>query len=150
MIASKLTQSLLIIASACALTPAMAQTKPSWGDNIGKITAQPIDDSALEAVSARGSLDETAVKALKAGNKLSDQSQGVANLTSQFGLNAAESADKQAVNTQLRMAMNATQTVGSTLQLTAIATTVAAPISPAPLIGLPAAMGFPGLAGGLR
>lgn len=149
MIASKLPQSLLIIAGACMLAPAMAETKPSWGD-AAKITAQMIDDSALEAVSARGSLDDTAVKALKAGNKLSDQSQSVANTTSQFGLNAAESADKQAVNTQLRMAMNATQTVGSTMQLTAITTTVAAPISPAPLIGLPAALGFPGLAAGLR
>lgn len=149
MTASKLTQTLLIIASTCMLSPAMAETKPSW-DNTAKITAQPIDDSALEAVSARGSLDETAVKALKAGSKLSDQNAGATNLSSQFGLNAAESADKQAVNSQLRMAMTATQTVGATMQLTAVTATVAAPISPAPLIGLPAALGFPGLAGGLR
>lgn len=149
MIASKLTQSLMITACTALLAPAMAETKADWAEP-GKITAQRIDDSALEAVSARGSLDENAVKALKAGNKLSDQTNSATNLSSQFGLNAAESADKQAVNTQLRMAMAATQTVGATMQLTAITTTVAAPISPAPLIGLPAALGFPGLAGGLR
>lgn len=121
---------LLALTSTC-----YADTRAAWGTSVPK-GATPLDDNALMEVSGRGTLDDRAVKALQQGGKLSESAQRALQLA---GLNqsASESAEKQASQTQYRMAMGVTQTMVNTTQLTGVVTSMAAPVSPAPLMSLP-------------
>lgn len=112
-----------------------AENRAAWGTSVPK-GAVPLDDNALMEVSGRGTLDDHAVKALQQGGKLSESAQRALQMA---GLNqsASESAEKQASQTQYRMAMSVSQTIVNTTQLTGVVTSMAAPISPAPLMSLP-------------
>lgn len=126
-------------AATCLMVVALsshAETRTEWGSSPFKGAAQ-LDDSALMEVSGRGSIEESAVKALQGNGKLAEYlAQANQGQTGQ-GSNASESAEKQAIQTQLKMAMGATQTVASSIQLTGVVTSVAAPVTFAPVMGLP-------------
>lgn len=111
-----------------------AQRSP-WDTDV-KISAAIVDDAGLEAVSGKGSLEDQAVKALQNGAKINDVLGALGQLSQQNTL-ALDSADKQAAQTQLRLAQNATHTVGQALQVTTTVNFMATPVSPAPVVGLP-------------
>lgn len=131
-------------AAACLFAlsmPSLADTRTEWGS--GKVTgATPIDDSALMQVSARGGIDEHAVKALQHKDKLPDFATSAGVTQAMLNATTSESAERQAIQNQVRMAMVATQTVASTTQITGLVASVAAPVPfvpvmTAPMFGLP-------------
>lgn len=122
--------------AAALSAPCYADTRSDWGTGILKGAAQ-LDDSALMEVSGRGSIDEHAVKALQNNGKLAQYIAAATQSSTGQTPNVSESAEKQAIQTQLRMANGAAQTVVSSIQLTAVVTSVAAPVTFAPVMGAP-------------
>lgn len=119
---------------------AYAEQRVQWNVN-AKINAQVVDDASLESVSGRGSLEEDAVKAIQNGAKINDVLNALAQLPYHSVL-AIDSADKQATQTQLRLAQNVTQTIGQTMQLNSTVSFMASPATPAPVMS-PPIMGLP-------
>ncbi|HET8869897.1 MAG TPA: hypothetical protein VFM48_05595 [Aquabacterium sp.] len=126
---------LSIISLAALSSTCHADTRAAWGTSMPK-DAVPLDDSALTEVSGRGTLDDKAVKVLQEGGKLSESAQRALQMAG-LGSTASESAEKQATQTQYRMAMGVTQTMVNTVQLTGLVTSMAAPVSPAPAMSIP-------------
>ncbi|MGE5451549.1 MAG: hypothetical protein ACM3VZ_06855 [Acidobacteriota bacterium] len=115
--------------------PLHAETRTEWGT--GPITgAIPMDDEALMQVSAQG-IDEHAVKALQNNGKLADYAAGAGVSHALLGKTATESAEKQAIQNQIRMALGSTQTVVNTTQITGVVASMAAPVSFVPVMSMP-------------
>ena len=125
--------------AACLLTLSMsslADTRTEWGT--GTMSgATPIDDSVLMQVSARGGIDENAVKALQSNGKLNEVLAATGMTPAMLGSAATESAEKQAIQNQIRMAMGATQAVVNTTQITGVVASIAAPVAFVPVMTLP-------------
>lgn len=119
--------------------PSHADTRTEWGPAFKG--SAPLDDSALMEVSARGSIDENAVKVLQNNGKLSEYATSAGAAQIILGTAAAESAEKQAAQTQYKMAMGAAQTMTNTVQLTGVIASIAAPVfvpvMTMPMFGLP-------------
>lgn len=116
--------------------PSYAETRAEWGSNAFKGSAQ-LDDSALMEVSGRGSIDEGAVKALQGQGKLAEYLASVSQAQTSQGDKAAESAEKQAIQMQVKLAAGAANAVVNSIQLTGVVTSVVAPTNYVPPMGVP-------------
>ena len=134
---SKLWGSVSVAACLFALSvPSLADTRTEWGT--GKLTGTaPMDDEALMQVSARGGIDEHAVKALQSNGKLPDGASGAGTVQTLLREATAESAERQAIQNQVKMALGATQTVINATQITGMVASVAAPAPLPPVTSLP-------------
>lgn len=116
--------------------PSHAETRAAWGATPFKGGTQ-LDDSALMEVSGRGSIDEGAVKALQGQGKLAEYLAAAGLSQTSQGDKAAESAEKQAIHMQVKLATNAAHTVVNSIQLANVVTSTAAPTNYVPPMGVP-------------
>lgn len=116
--------------------PSHAETRAAWGASPLKGSAQ-LDDSALMEVSGRGSIDEGAVKALQGQGKLAEYLAAAGLSQTSQGDKAAESAEKQAIHMQVKLATSAAHTVVNSIQLANVVTSTAAPTNYVPPMGVP-------------
>ena len=123
--------------------PSHAETRAEWGSNAFKGSAQ-LDDSALMEVSGRGSIDEGAVKALQGQGKLAEYLASAGQTQTGQGGKAAESAEKQAIQMQVKLATGAANAVVNSIHLANVVTSTAAPTNYVPAMGMPI-FGLPAL-----
>lgn len=135
---SKLWKSIATAACLVAIAlPIHAETRTAWGTGSTLKSSAQLDDSALMEVSGRGSIDEGAVKALQGNGKLAEYLAAAGQSQTGQISGAAESAEKQAIQTQLKMATGSAQAVIGSIQLTAVVSSATNPVTFAPVMGAP-------------